>query len=289
MLNCPSKFLPVAAICALLSALVSCGQSGTEADRLLARVEDRKLYQSDIVGMVTPETSAPDSAAMVSNYVETWVKKQLMLVRAEREVRLDKADLERRIADYRNDLVLYEFKKQYVRQHLDTVVNEQEIRTYYQENPANFELKQNIVRGTFISLPRRSPRLNNIRRLLRADSPRQMRQLQAYCFRYARSYTMTDSSWIDFDELVNQSPFREIPNKVQFLKQNKFAETADEQGVYLLRLYAYNLSSQISPLTFVREQIRDVILNQRKIKLVRNLEKQLYKEARADNLITIHN
>jgi hypothetical protein len=93
---------------------------------------------------------------------------------------------------------------------------------------------------------------------------------------------------MDFESLISNTPFREMPNKTQFLKQNTFAENTDEEGIYLLDIDSYKIASQTSPLSFVRNQVRDVILNQRRTALIRSLEQQVYKEAKEKNKIKVH-
>jgi hypothetical protein len=269
--------------------LSACTPSQKEAgDKLVASVEDKQLYASDLAGLVGKGVSAADSTAIVTNYVETWARKQAMLVKAEKEVEMDNEEIERKIADYRYSLIIYELEKKYLQKNLDTTVTAEQIQKYYQENPANFELKQNIVQGSLINLPKGTPDLDKARKWIKQNDERSKEELKNYCYRYASTYTLADSTWIDFESLISNTPFRELPNKTQFLKQNTFAESTDEEGIYLLDIDHYKIASQTSPLSFVQNQVRDVILNQRRTALIRNLEQQVYKEAKENNKINVH-
>jgi hypothetical protein len=257
-------------------------------EQVVASVEDKHLYASDLTGLVGKGISATDSATFVTNYIETWARKQAMLVKAEKEVELDNQEIERKIADYRYDLMIYELEKKYLQQNLDTTVTDQQIQTYYENNPANFELKQNIVQGTLVRLPKGTPDIDKARTWMKQKDESSKTELKNYCYRYASTYVIGDSTWVDFESMISHTPFRELPNKTQFLKQNTYAENTDEEGIYLLAINDYKIASQASPLSFVKNQVRDVILNQRKTALIRSFEQKVYKEAKENNKIKVH-
>jgi hypothetical protein len=274
-------------LCAL--TFVACSPSQKEAgDKIVASVEDKNLYASDLAGLIGKGVSGTDSAAMVNNYIEAWARKQALLAKAEKEVELDEQEIERKISDYRYDLMIFELEKEYLQKNLDTSVTQDQIQKYYQENPANFELKQNIVQGSLISLPKGTPDIDKARKWIKQHDDRSLEELKNYCYRYASNYVIGDSTWTDFEGLISNTPFRELPNKTQFLKQNTFAENTTEEGVYLLSIKNYKIASQTSPLSFVRNQVRDIILNQRKTALIRNFEQQVYKEAKENKKIKVY-
>lgn len=262
--------------------------SGQQAEESIAQVDEATLFRSEVAGLIPKGTSSADSAALVSRYLDAWVKKQLKLEQAREQVAPDLADLERRVNEYREALLLHEYEKQYIRQHLDTTVNEGEIKGYYAGNLANFELKQSIVQGKLAAIPKDAPKLDQARQWMRSGNGRDQQEFRSYCYRFARFYHIDDSLWVPFGELVRNTPFKEIPNEVQFLKQNNFWETSDEQNVYWLVVRQFKLSSQSSPLAFVHNQIRDMVINQRKQKLMQDLEKNIYEEALKKNRIKIY-
>jgi len=79
-----------------------------------------------------------------------------------------------------------------------------------------------------------------------------------------------------FDDLVRNSPLTEIPNKVQFLKANPYYETEDDAYLYFLKVDEYRISDNVSPLEFVTDEIKNIILNKRKVELAKKLEDEVY-------------
>ena len=111
----------------------------------VARVYDNYLYLQDLEGIVDENTSPSDSADIMNRYIDSWIKKQLLIAEAASQMEIDEAELERKVLDYRYALIVYEFEKNYVNQRVTDKVSEDAIEEYYQANKQNFELKNNII------------------------------------------------------------------------------------------------------------------------------------------------
>jgi hypothetical protein len=255
---------------------------------LVAEAGEARLMLSDLAGLVPRGLSKEDSANLIDRYVRSWVRKQLLISEAADKVDFDEAELERKILDYRYALMVYEYQKQYINENLDTVVKNDEVRAYYESNQDNFQLKQNIVQTWYLKVPKDAPKLAQVRQMMRKLTSENRSELKSYAFRFAIDYTMEDSLWLNFDEVIANTPFMSIPNKVQFLESNTFAETDDEKFVYLLHISNYKISDQTSPLEFVKDDIRNIIINKRKVTLADQLEKNIYEEAKDNNEFKIH-
>lgn len=250
-----------------------------ESRKPVARVNDAYLYKDELVGIVPQGTPREDSASRMESYVNSWIRKQLLIQEGMRKIDINEAEVERKILDYRYSLIAYEYQSYYVRQHLDTLVTEQEIQDYYKKNIDNFILKQNIVRATFIKVPKNAPRTGRIKEMVLSNKEKDKADLKSYCLSFSSAYHISDSTWIPFDELVKNSPLAEIPNKVQFLKSNPFYETSDDNYLYFLKVDQYHISDNISPIDFVRSDIKNIILNKRKVELAEELEDDVYDNA----------
>lgn len=255
----------------------------------LARVEDTFLYNEDISGLVPKNVSSSDSAKLAEKYVNDWVKKQLLIKKAQEEISLDQADIERKILDYRFALIVHEFEKLYIDSHLNTLVDQEEIEEYYTERSDNFLLKQNIIRCLFVQIPKSAPGLNQIRRNIRSYPDTNKEDITEYCYQYAIRSFLDDSLWVNFDEVIQNTPMQEMNDKIQFLRRNSFNETSDDDYIYLLRILEYKISDEISPLAYIREDIENIIINKRKLALKKELEKAIYDEALVQKSFEIYN
>jgi hypothetical protein len=254
-----------------------------------ARANDSYLYKDELVGIIAPGTPAEDSTKLVEAYINSWIRKQLLIQEASRKIDINEAQVERKILDYRYSIIAYEYQTYYIKQHLDTAVSDSEIEQYYKGNIDNFVLKQNIVQGTFIKIPKNAPRTQKIKELIFSTREKDQNELKSYCLSFSVAYHISGSNWVVYDELVKNSPLAESPNKIQFLKSNPYYETADDNFLYFLRIAQYRISDNVSPLEFVKDDIRNIILNKRKVELAKQLEEEVYRYALDQHEFEIYN
>jgi hypothetical protein len=271
--------------------LMSCSDLKTapedENRKPVARVEDDYLYQDEVAAILPHGGGMQDSASLAEAYVDSWIRKQLLIAEASRKMDINEAEVERKVLDYRYSIIAYEYQNYYVRQRLDTAVAASEIEAYYKGNIDNFILKQNIVQATFIKVPKNAPNTDKVQGMMASRRDKDVRELKSYCLSFAAAYHISDSTWIVFDDLVRNSPLAEIPNKIQFLKTNPYFETSDDSYLYFLKVDNYRITDNTSPLEFVKDEIKNIILNKRKVQLAKELEDKVYKEAESNERFEI--
>ena len=245
----------------------------------VARVNNTFLFKDELAGIAAFGSTKEDSADRVEAYVDSWIRKELLIQEAARKININEAEVERKILDYRYSIIAYEYQSYYIRQNLDTVFTEEEIKQYYENNIDNFILKQNIVRATFIKLPKHAPKMGKLKEWMYSQDEQHKQSLKSYCLSFSVAYHISDSTWMIFDDLVRNSPLMEIPNKVQFLKATPYYETEDENFLYFLKVDEYRISDNVSPLEFVTDEIKNIILNKRKVELAKKLEDEVYENA----------
>jgi hypothetical protein len=282
-----NRYFQLSLMACVVICLVGCdlirmkkeSQAESASRKPIARVNDKYLYQDELVGIVDANSTADDSIARTTAYINSWIRKQLIIGEAMKRIDINEAEVERKVLDYRYSLIGYEYQNYYIQQHLNDSISEKEIELYYKGHADNFILKQNIVRGTYIKVPRTAPRTNTVKEMIFSKKEKEQNDLKSYCLSFSVAYHLSDSSWIEFDKLVVNSPMAEIPNKIQFLKTNPYYETNDADFLYFLKVDDYKISDNVSPLEFVKERIRNILLNKRKVELAKTLEDEVYENA----------
>jgi hypothetical protein len=155
-------------------------------------------------------------------------------------------------------------------------VSSTEIAAYYKTHLDNFVLKQNIVQGTYIKVPKTAPRIQRIKPLVFSNKAKEMEELKSYCLSFSAEYQLPDSTWIELDKLVANSPMTTIPDKIQFLRNYRYYETNDQDFLYFLKVDAFKIVDNVSPVEFVESEIKNIILNKRKVELAKKLEDEVY-------------
>lgn len=257
--------------------LYACGNDNksSNSNKILAKVANKQLKYNDLIGFVPSGTSKNDSALMMQRYIESWVRKQLLLEKANKEVKIDEAEIERKLQDYKYDLIVYQYEKNYIQKNLDTIIKPEEIQKYYQENTVNFELKQNIIKGIWVKTIKENTEKEQLKALL----SEQKLDLEKIAKASSESQILNEK-WIDFDTFVKNTPFQSIVNKTNFIQNNRLATTTEGEYTYYLLISDFKITNQPSPLEFVKNRIISMIINQRKAQLLKNLEKNTYEEAK---------
>jgi hypothetical protein len=273
--------------------LCSCGEEQVSTEKQekipIARVGNKYLYANDLQNIFSPGMSSKDSANIASRYVDTWVQKQLLLLKAEENTDMG-VEIEKRVEEYRQQLLLFAYEKKMIEESLDTTVTAQQIEAYYRANESNFELKQNIVRCLYLKLPKDKPLIDKIKALLYNNTEAGRNNLISLAAQFAEEYHLSDTTWKSFDELISGTPWQtEITNPIQALKTQTYFETSDQSNVYLLKINDYKILNQTSPLQYVEKTIRDIIINKRKIELRQQNETNVFKEAVAGRDYEIFN
>jgi hypothetical protein len=185
---------------------------------------------------------------------------------------------------------VYNFEKDYIQNNLDTAITEEEVNSYYEENKDNFILKQNIIKGLLLKIPKEAPQIDRLRTWLNSRSEEDAEKLRSYTYTFADSYLLDDSVWLDFDEYLFNTPFKkEINNPIQTLKRSSLLETSDSTFLYFIKIKDYKISDQHSPISFVKGQIRDVLINKRMVDLKKQKEKEIFDQALENKDYEIYN
>ncbi len=268
--------------------LISCNKSSIEDnDKLLAKVHDKYLYESEIKNLFTTTYSKDDSVTIARNFINDWIKKQLMLQKAELNLVEESKDIERQIEDYRSSLLIFKYKQELINQKMDTIVTEEEVEQYYNEYSGNFVLNHHIVKALYLKISKEAPDIDKAKRWYKSDSPEDLSRLEDYCYQYATKYDDFEKNWIPFNNLLIEIPAN-ISDQERHLKYSKYIETEDDLFYYFVRIYEYSLKSTIQPLEYARSKIKSIILNKRKFTFLDELENSVYNDALNHNEFIIY-
>lgn len=255
--------------------------------KLLAKVEGQTLLLADIADLLPANISHTDSLQRMERYAQSWVLRQLLIKSAAKEATAKNADIDKRVEDYKNTLILQAYEQQYVSEKLDTNISEADIEKFYQANATNFVLRYPLVKAVWIVLPTDAPKKDKITAWLKSSSATDRQELRSYCIRFAEQSIFQDSVWVAFDELVAGTPFSEVANKNEFVRSNSLSQKQDDSFIYVLKIADYKISGQTAPLAYIANQVKGIILNQRKTELLKALSDDVYQQAKKDNAFEI--
>ncbi|RLD90193.1 MAG: hypothetical protein DRJ09_04995 [Bacteroidetes bacterium] len=268
-----------------LFALVSCQQQKEGSP--LARVGDDILYEKDLAGLLPPNTEPLDSIVWVRNYTHNWIKTKLLLNKAMQNLDPKDINFEQQLEKYRNSLISYTYETELIHQQMDTTVSDSAIQKYYNSHQKDFVLLKNIVRAMYVVIENNKSLEKHFVHLFKLPDSIMMDSLQYNCKEYSANYFLDTTVWLPFDEVTKTIPLKTY-NKELFLKNNKFVKVKDKYYVYLINFVDFKIKNDFSPLELEQNNIRNIIINSRKMDFIKVLHEKIYQEAARKNEFEIY-
>lgn len=267
---------------ALLWCLLIISCNNTNEDQPIAKAFDKYLYLKDLDGVVPKNTHGNDSIAIVKAFIDQWQHEQVIQHQAEENVNIDNGTIQNQLEVYKRSLIRFQYEQELIKQKLDTLVTDKEIQTYYENNKENFQLKKPILKASYIKLPDNAPKISMVKKLFASKDMRDIDLLEKYCFKYSPNFSLMDTTWHYTEELEKIFPISRISEN-NYNNLNRIFEISDNNTLYLIILRDSKFRDSLSPIAFERENIKNLILNQRKLALINQMEKEVFEEAQKNN------
>ncbi|NNF19369.1 MAG: peptidyl-prolyl cis-trans isomerase [Flavobacteriaceae bacterium] len=271
----------LAGLVLLLLGLVSCQGLWREDPKKepIARVGENYLYLDDLQMLLSDDMSPQDSASYVSNYINDWATKQLLLSKARinlTEEELEKFDL--LVANYRMDLYTRAYKEALVEQKGDTTISQEQLESFYENEKDNFRLKEKLVKLRYAELPKQFLNLDEVISKIQRFNEQDKQYLDSVGVQF-KKLNFNDSLWVPVSRVIQEIPPINAENEAKYLNKSQFFQLEDSTGVYLGKVLDILPLNEIAPLSYIKPTIRHVLLNRRKLDYLRRLETEIIDEA----------
>lgn len=267
------------ALAIVLSVVVSACSKPEAKEGAVARAGSSYLYPSDLAGIVPEGTSGSDSVAIVKGFIDRWAAQKLLMEAAERNLSDErKAEFDRLIRAYKIDLYTKAYLEQMVQRSVDTVVGEEELRRYYDANKENFRATGTLVRLRYVNVPKDHPKLGQIRSkfLDFRKGDRKFWETQQLQF---RNSALNDSVWVEMNEIYRRLPFITPENRDAHISPGMAYQKTEGNTIYLVKVRDVIDRGGILPYAYLKPTLKEVILNRRKLDLVKKFEHEITDDA----------
>jgi hypothetical protein len=187
-------------------------------------------------------------------------------------------EFEELIETYRKDLYINAYKEAVVREYLNTEISEDDLETYYRNNNENFKLNEELIMLKYVKLSKDLLDRDEVMKLFRSDTRSDLDSLQARELSLS-AFHLNDSIWIKYSDFIAEVPLFKSHDKNQLLKKDNFIQKEDSISLYLVTIKDVLNRNEVAPLSYVTPRIRQMILHQRKLLLLRNIEESLMEDA----------
>lgn len=242
---------------------------------------DKYLYASDIKGLLHEGISPEDSAQIVDEFIDNWLRRNLILKVAEDNVRGHIDEINKQVEDSREALIISAYERQWLRQNLDTVVAADSIRDYFDHHQPDFILKSDIYKLSYAIVPASLKSADSIKYWYAKGVEKYQPALERYCSGNCSGYSINSGRWLSEDDLFNLLPY-DLYAGGRFRTKGVVEWTGDENR-YLVKVDEFYTAGEIGPFEYYHDQVKDIIIHKRKSEMVKNIYQQIYSEGLKHN------
>lgn len=255
----------------------------------IARVNDNYLYKEDVLDIIPEGTSKEDSLLRINNFINQWATQQLLIDGAKLNLKEQQQDqFNALVKQYESDLFTKAYLEALVKQNIDTTVSLTEAQEVYDRNSESFKLNEELIKFRYINVDEYNNDVSTITERLKRFNNEDKQILDSISIQF-RSYSLNDSIWIKVNQAVEKIPTLEPENRKELLKKSNFIQRKDSLGLYLMQIKDVLVRNEIAPIEYVMPTIKQIVINKRKLEFIKQLEKDITKDAIKNRKFEIFN
>jgi len=243
----------------------------------LVKVQGKILYKNALNDIIPAGLSKEDSIIAAEYFIRAWINENLLYDLALKNIN-NKENVELLVENYRKSLLINQFQEQLVNERLSKEIDEQSLYDYYNNNKEILKLEKPLVKGLFLKVPENAPQLDEIRRWYKLITPNSRESLEKYSLSNAVVFEFFVNNWMDFSDVMDNFPQNKI-NKEDFNLNKKTIEKQDNGYYYLLNITDFLQPGANAPYEYVKNTVKEILINQRRIDFLKKTEEELYKRA----------
>lgn len=270
-----------------LLGLLGCSAGGGQGSgTVVAEVGSERLTMEMVPAEVFSYGNQ-DSLTLLRAYAERWVARRAVYQHAVGQASGSCVEaIERKVEDYRQTLTIANYEDQLVANELDTSLSQSAIEVFYAANPSHFTLEQPIVRCLSVAVPQASAQLSALRVEYSQRGGDLLERIEPLAFRAGVRLSTYPDAWLSLTSLervlgveVAAGSEKQRPRRLDFTR---------DSVVYLLSFHEWREKGALTPLEYVKEEAKAILLNQRRKRLVDSVERSIVDVGRAEGKVKVY-
>lgn len=251
---------------------------------VVARINELVLYRSDLEKIVRDNNNG-DSVVIAQRYIDHWLKRQLVLQVAQMNLTPEEKNVEDRVKDYRESLLINQYKQKYIEENLQREVTMEDIQNYITAFSDNFKLQEPLYRFYFAKII--SKNKTDVWTLYSKFKSEEIDLTEKMSLDNTTFFTIYNEDWYVKKDILNLLP-EDFDEKKLNLEGSKVFMITDKTKTYIIKPIEIKKEGDISPPEFVYEQVKKIILHKRKIELAKKLDLEIYEDAKKNNRFQLY-
>lgn len=253
----------------------------------LVEVAGNFLYKEDLQAVMPIGLSQKDSTAFADEYIRNWAEDELLYQKAEGNIP-DNVKIDERVAAFRKALVMHMYEEELVNQELGNTISDEEVEAYYRQNSGMFRAGQPYIQGLFMKVPLTASQLSKVRGWYKRNTQDAIDNLSKYGIGNAVSYEYFYDRWIPLSDIAVKLPLKALDTDRDYLNRNRNVEVRDTAFCYFLHVENFLPEGEQLPLEYARSEIKEILINLKRVDFINRMKQDLYKEASEDNDIVYY-
>ncbi len=255
-----------------------CNQRVDHGGRIpLVEVEGMFLYTEDLERVKPTGLSRDDSVMFTEKYIRNWIEDVLLWQKAVRNVGSGD-EVEEMVAAYRRSLVLHLYQQALMDERINSEIGNNEVDSFYQLHPENYRLEYPLAKGLYIKVPLDGKDVNKIRQWYTRTDRETLEKIEKFSLQHAVDYLYFYDRWTRIEDVIRKMPVN-VNDVSAYVKRFPEVEVKDTAFYYFLHVDSLLDVGDLKPVEYAAGEIREALLNERRVDFMKQLRNQLYEEA----------
>ena len=247
----------------------------------IARVGTNELNINEIQKATPAGLTGADSASFTKLYIDKWLVRQLKLEEAERLFSSSEDDIERLVEDYRQSLLMRKVDQYYIDEQLSEDFTDKDIADYYNSHKANFTLDRTLVKGRILRFDTDYRQRSKLKEQMKKSSTSASANKQFTDICDKNNFLLIDNrtDWMNMSEFLAHLPVVHTQDYSDMLNALGIQEMKDANARYYYEITSVCRKGNVAPLEIVSDNIRRILITQRRSEIIKNFEQRMITEA----------
>ena len=248
-------------------------------DNTVARVGRKELRLSDLEQAIPQSLTGADSVSFVGAYIERWIVKQLKLEESELIFSASASDIERKVEEYRQSLLIRKIEQYYIDNEPNSIVTDADIEEYYNTHKSEFRLDKAFVKGRVVSFDEKYRQRDKLYEMMRSPKAERQKDFKDICLK--NGFQLKEfTEWTEWSDFLSALPTLRSRNYDSFMARKGEVQKMNSEGViYYFQITEVLGKGDIKPLELSRETIGRVLSTQRQGEAIKSREELIKKQA----------
>lgn len=246
-------------------------------DKVVAKSGGAKLTEADLKrNLDLTGLSSEDSVAAIEMYIKDWASNNLMYELSRDQISDEHGkEIDSLVENYRQSLYVYEYELKLIKEKLSSQITDQQMYTYYNDNPSLFYLHEPLLKGVVMSVVNNASDYSVLKSLMESPSESNMEIIETLCVKNAAKIEYFTDNWTLMSDVMKKSS---LPIHETDFKENKLYEETDSIKSVFLYVSACKLAGEQQPFEFAKNRIHSILTEQKKADFLRAYRNGLYEK-----------